>query len=122
MAIASSCACADEQCSLVACDISSIGNERSGSVLRHVDLCTCRMCGASWLKFRLEDESSPGWNRWYRGFIDAEDVTGLEFGTALEILASLPWHFYGGAYYRSPGERSSGPVPDSALWLMQAAA
>ena len=116
------CICADEQCSMVACDISAIGYERTDSVVRHVDLCQCRLCGSSWLKFRLEDESSPGWNRWYRGFIDAEEATELDFATALEFLAGLPWHFYGGAYYRSTGERSSGPVPDSALWISADAA
>jgi hypothetical protein len=37
-------------------------------------------------------------------------VESLKLEQAPELLASLPWYFYGGSYFRTLGREGSGPI------------
>jgi len=58
----------------------------------------------------VESEESAAWGKWYRGLIDSESAEQITPETAAQRFRNLPWHFYGGPYYRTSGERSFGPV------------
>jgi hypothetical protein len=81
-------------------------NGRSGEVT--VD--TCKACGRMWLHYFVEYESFSESGRWYRGLVTSEMVERLTPEQAPELLASLPWRFYGGSYFRTQGREGSGPI------------
>jgi len=44
------------------------------------------------------------------GVISPDLAATLTPERAVPILESLPWHFYGGSYFRSTGKRGTGPI------------
>lgn len=81
-------------------------NGRSGEVTIEI----CKACRSMWLRYFVEYESFSQSGRWYRGLVTPEMVKSLTPEQAPELLASLPWCFYGGSYFRSTGRRGSGPI------------
>jgi len=75
-----------------------------------VTLETCKACGQMWLRNFVEYESFSESGRWYRGPVTPEMVESLKPEQAPELLASLPWHFYGGSYFRTLGRKGAGSV------------
>jgi hypothetical protein len=73
---------------------------------------TCKACGSVWLRYFVEWEWLSESGRWYRGPVTPEMVEWLQPEQALELLASLPWYFYGGSYFRTTGRKGSGPIVD----------
>ncbi len=73
---------------------------------------TCRACGSLWLRYFLEYEWLSESGRWYRGLVTREMIEALKPERAPALLASLPWYFYGGSYFRTLGREGSGPVLD----------
>jgi hypothetical protein len=75
----------------------------------------CRWCGRQWLHYQHELEAFSSSGRWYRGVVTPEQAARATSGSALEILAELPWHLYGGSYFDTTGRRSDVPLdPTSA--------
>jgi hypothetical protein len=108
------CACWDEQCQSGQFDTETVSARRSGSTVERIDAWTCRDCRNRWLRLSVEDEEHPGWSAWYRGLVTDEQVRSgadLSQEKAMELLGSMRWHYFGGAYYRSSGDRSAGAVP-----------
>lgn len=110
MDFTSNCPCMDEQCSKDAFEISELTAFRVEGQLTTLDVCRCGECASSWLWYAIEDESRAGWGKWFRGLLPPGAEEGLSVDEAFSILEDLPWHFYGGSYYRTAGERSPGPV------------
>jgi hypothetical protein len=106
------CECQDQECGRDIFEFINIGTRHSEGMYTSVDLWCCRECATMWLRYTAEDENRPGWGKWYRGAIADEDidVDALTIEKATEIMSQWEWHFYGGAYYRTSGERSAGPV------------
>ncbi len=75
-----------------------------------VSVETCKACGQMWLRYFVEYEFFSESGRWYRGPVTPKMVASLRPEQAPELLASLPWHFYGGSYFRSQGRKRAGPV------------
>jgi hypothetical protein len=75
-----------------------------------VSIETCRHCGAKWLHYLVEYEAFSESGRWYRGLATPEMLRSLRPDGAVALLEGLPWHFYGGSYFRTRGRRGSGPV------------
>ncbi|HEV7590979.1 MAG TPA: hypothetical protein VGO40_22900 [Longimicrobium sp.] len=70
----------------------------------------CRWCGRLWLHYQHELEAFSRSGRWYRGVVTPEQATGATPDNALEILAKLPWHLYGGSFFGTTGRRSDVPL------------
>lgn len=114
------CTCMDEQCRSEAFESREITTDRLRELLSRIELQSCRRCGRYWLRYTLVDEANGAWGKWYRGLIAQEAASDLTPERARELLASMKWHFYGGSYYRTAGEYSSGPVvvgpPSCMAW------
>lgn len=81
-------------------------NGRSGEVTVEA----CKACGRLWLRYFVEYPSFSESGRWYRGLVTPRMVESLRPEQAPDVLAGLPWYFYGGSYFRTTGRRSSGRV------------
>ena len=79
---------------------------RFGEVTIHV----CKRCQWKWLRYFVEYESFSGSGRWYRGLVSDEVASKVTPETAIEILKNLDWHFYGGSYFGTAGQKGSGPI------------
>ncbi len=70
----------------------------------------CRHCGAYWLNYFHEKGGFTESGCWYRGVITKAQAEETTAAGALALLATLPWHLYGGSFYRSSGRRSDAPL------------
>ena len=75
----------------------------------------CIRCGRAWLRYQYEIEAFSGSGRWYRGLLTPEQVARVTPANALEILAELPWHLYGGSYFGTTGRRSDVPLDPATV-------
>ena len=110
---AQDCQCWDEQCQSVHFEIEPVSTTRNGPSVDRVELWTCNSCATRWLRLTVEDEANPAWSKWFRGLVPADAAPAhaeISPEEALELLGSMNWHYYGGAYYRSSGDRSGGPI------------
>jgi hypothetical protein len=87
----------------------SIGVDETNGRFGEVTIDVCKLCGTRWLHYFAEFPSFSESGRWYRGCLKSEMLASLTPETALEIMNDLPWHFYGGSYFRTTGARSIGP-------------
>lgn len=92
-----------------------VGLDDAGGRFAEVTLQRCWRCGRQWLHYRIEQEGFSHSGRWYRGTISGDAAARATAADAARLLATLPWHFYGGSYYRSSGARSDGPVDTTRL-------
>jgi len=104
------CRCMDPQCRFDAFDETDIGVDKTNGRFGSVHLNRCKDCGRCWLHYQVEYEAFSRSGRWFRGLITPEQATSVTPETAVALLASLPWHFYGGSYFDSLGGKGSGPV------------
>ena len=91
-------------------DEQPVGVDETNGRCGEVTIQTCRACGSKWLRYFVEYESFSQSGRWYRGLVTPELVESLTPERAPDVLASLPWLFSGGSYFRSTGCRSTGSV------------
>jgi hypothetical protein len=75
----------------------------------------CKYCGRPWLHYHYEMEAFTGSGRWYRGLVTPEQAARATPHNALQILAELPWHLYGGSYFETTGKRSDAPLDPSTV-------
>jgi len=105
------CDCMEEHCRVGAFEVSEVWSGRERDQSMRIDLWRCMECHRYWLRFSQVDESSPSYGKWYRGAIEPDQAVDLTEEDARALLSSLPWHFYGGPYYRTSGEFANGPIP-----------
>ncbi|HVF44879.1 MAG TPA: hypothetical protein VM936_17775 [Pyrinomonadaceae bacterium] len=91
-------------------ETASLGVDFTKGRNAEVTVETCRACGSMWLRYFVEWEWLSESGRWYRGPVTPEMVESLKPEQAPELLSSLPWYFYGGSYFRTPGRKGSGPL------------
>jgi hypothetical protein len=91
-------------------DAVSLGVDMTEGRYGEVTVETCKACGAKWLRYFVEWEWFSESGRWYRGLVTHEMLESLKPEQAPELLASLPWYFYGGSYFRTLGREGSGPL------------
>jgi hypothetical protein len=92
-----------------------IGVDESKGRFADVSIERCKHCGQNWLNYHYELEYISHSGRWYRGAITSEQAKRVTAAGALEMLAGLPWHLYGGSYYDTSGKRRDAPLdPDLA--------
>jgi hypothetical protein len=93
-------------------DSVELGVDPTNCRFAEVSVETCKTCGATWLRYLIEQEAFPESGRWYRGLVTPEVVRSLTPEQAPVVLASLPWYFSGGSFFRTTGCRGSGPIWD----------
>jgi hypothetical protein len=87
-----------------------LGVDEGGGRYADVAIERCKYCGRAWLHYHYEVEAFSGSGRWYRGVVTPEQAARATPRNALEILAALPWHLYGGSYFETSGKRSDVPL------------
>lgn len=94
-------------------DSEEIGVDTTRGRFAEISLDRCKQCGRQWLDYHYELEAFSRSGRWYRGLLTPEQAKEATAGGALEMLAALPWHFFGGSYYDTSGKRSEVPLDPS---------
>lgn len=92
-----------------------LGVDERGGRYADVAIKRCKRCGRTWLHYHYEMEAFTGSGRWYRGLVTPEQAARATPGNALEILAALPWHLYGGSYFGTTGKRSDVPLDPATV-------
>ncbi|MDI1315138.1 hypothetical protein [Prosthecobacter sp.] len=93
-------------------DAEVIGVDETNGRYGDVSVRTCRACGSRWLHYFAEYESFSRSGRWILGLLPDQLLLPLTALNAVPILDSLPWHYYGGSAFCSPGpQRGTGEVP-----------
>lgn len=91
-------------------DTVSLGVDETNGRFGEVSVETCKACGNVWLRYFVEYEFYSESGRWYRGLVTREMLQSLKPEQAPELLTNLPWYFYGGSYFRTPGRKGSGTI------------
>ncbi|HEU0055275.1 MAG TPA: hypothetical protein VFQ39_18940 [Longimicrobium sp.] len=94
-------------------DRRDLGIDEGGGRFADVSMERCRRCGRIWLHYQYEIEAIPRSGRWYRGTVSPEQAERATPESALELLASLAWHLYGGSHFDTSGRRSDVPLDPS---------
>ena len=87
-----------------------LGIDETNGRFGEVSVQTCKACGRKWLHYFVEYEAFSKSGRWYRGLVSAEALRSLTPESAVALLESLPWYFYGGSYFQTIGRKGSGRV------------
>lgn len=87
-----------------------LGTDHAAARCADVSIDSCRRCGQRFLHYHFEFEAFSRSGRWYRGAITPEQAERVTPATALAVLSSLSWYFYGGSYYDTTGRRSEIPL------------
>ncbi len=104
------CQCLDPQCGVEAFHETDVGADSTAACFSNVSLFDCRFCGSRWLYCSIAEEIFSRPNRWYRGPISLKQSRSVTPEYAAEILAILPWYFYGGPDFDTNGLKGSGPA------------
>jgi hypothetical protein len=87
-----------------------LGIDKTNGRFGEVSVETCAHCGKTWLRYVVEYEAFTASGRWFRGPISQAEIAGLSPEEAVPFLERLSWHFKGGDYFSSSGQRCSGAV------------
>lgn len=63
-----------------------------------------------WLCYQWEEEHLRESGQWYQGMVTPESVESLAPEDAPAVIDALPWHFYGGSYFRTAGRKGVGRI------------
>ncbi len=91
-------------------DVASVGIDETNGRYGDVEIETCKHCGQKWLRYFVEYEGFTKSGRWYRGILTPEMQQLLTPENAVQLLESLPAHFYGGSFFMTAGAESSGSI------------
>ena len=88
----------------------SIGIDETKGRFGDVSIETCLKCGTKWLRYFVEYEAFTASGRWFRAPIMDAEVATITPESAVALLEQKEWHFVGGSYFRTQGERRSGAI------------
>lgn len=89
---------------------SDIGVDKTNGRFGQVSIKSCKRCKRNWLHYQIEYEGFSRSGRWYRGLLSDDIVKTATPETAIAILENLDWHFYGGSYFKTQGQKGSGHI------------
>jgi hypothetical protein len=89
---------------------SMVGIDEERGRYGEVSILKCARCGSLWLHYLVEYEGFTGSGRWYRAPLTEGMASRVTPRNAVEILRGIPWHFYGGSYFRTDGSRGTGII------------
>jgi hypothetical protein len=75
-----------------------------------VALETCKLCGACWLVYLIEEEHRSRSGRWWRVPITREERPSVTLRTSKETVERAAWCFVGGSFHDSTGRRVNAPI------------
>jgi hypothetical protein len=91
-------------------DSQAVGIDETRGRHGEVSVETCKECGTRWLRYFVEYEAFSQSGRWYRAIVSADVLATLKPEDSVGVLEQVPWYFYGGSYFRTSGDRGSGPL------------
>ena len=107
--VTSECRCRTPPFRATDFDAEVVGVDVTNNRFGEVSVDTCRCCGSKWLTYFVEYEGFTESGRYCRGLVSPEALQGLTPERAVAVLQGLDWHFRGGSYFRTSGERSTDP-------------
>jgi hypothetical protein len=87
-----------------------VGVDETAGRFAAVTVERCTACDQKWLRYFFEQEAFSKSGRWYRVAISDDEAASVTETTALELMSRCSWHFYGGSYFDSTGERCEQPL------------
>src|SRR5690349_793813 len=90
-------------------DEAFVGVDHTRGRFGDVNVRTCRACGRRWLHYHVEYEAFTASGRWYTALLPDGAEADLTPEAAIPLLERLPWHVYGGSYFRTAGRHGTGP-------------
>jgi hypothetical protein len=87
-----------------------IGVDETDGRFGEVSIETCNHCGGKCIHYFVEYEAVTASGRWFRGLITPEIEPTVTPNNAVALLESLPWHLYGGSYFRSAWAKGTGAI------------
>ncbi|MEM1309320.1 MAG: hypothetical protein AAGF98_07445 [Cyanobacteria bacterium P01_H01_bin.153] len=91
-------------------DSQYLGVDETNGRYGDVSIETCKACGSKWIHYLVEYEAFSSSGRWYRALASAETLEMAIPQNAVDLLSASPWHFFGGSYFHSTGQRGTGPI------------
>jgi hypothetical protein len=91
-------------------DSETLGIDETNGRFGEVSVQTCKACGRKWLHYLVEYEAFSKSGRWFHGLVSVEVLRSLRPESAVALLESLLWYFYGGSYFGTTGRKGSGRV------------
>ena len=91
-------------------DSFKVGVDKTNGRYGDVSIKTCKKCNRKWLHYYVTYEGFSGSGRWYQGLLSEDIIKTVTPETAVEILESMDWYFYGGSYLGTAGNKGSGLI------------
>jgi len=93
-------------------DIRYVGVDDRYGRYADVTIKCCIHCGRLWLHYFVEFEGRRNSSRYFMGLIENySDVVWIVPEIAINYIASLDWHLYGGAYFDGLNGRADKGTP-----------
>lgn len=109
------CSCSEPPFSHSDFESRSVGIDETGGRFAEVSVEVCKSCGQEWLHYFYEYEAISGSGRWYRAMISHDEAAGVTSATAVQLLGRRNWHFRGGSYFQTTGQRCDWKIDPGAL-------
>lgn len=88
-------------------DVKFIGVDKTLGRFGEVTSKVCRHCGRHWLHYFVEYEAFSRSGRYFMGLVTPERAESITPTTAVDYIASLDWHLYGGSYFEGKGRSTT---------------
>jgi len=96
-------------------DSCGVGIDETAGRFADVSVERCLRCGQRWLRYHYEVEAFSRSGRWYQVPISEAEAAVVTVTTAVAMLCRPHWHFRGGSYFDSTGERCEWPLDPGGL-------
>ena len=104
------CVCDNPAARYTCFESSFVGCDETKGRFADVTLKRCTTCGRLWLHYSVEYQAFSRSGRWARGLITEADAARITPVTAAAYIDGLDEYIYGGCYFETAGQRSSGPM------------
>jgi hypothetical protein len=106
-AMSEACACRRPPFRFQDYDTVLLGEDKHGA---EVSVSLCRYCGATWLKYLIEEPHYSRSGRWWRVEIPAQGRKEVSAETAREWVEQSAEGFAGGSFFDSQGHAIAAPI------------
>ena len=96
-------------------DSCHVGVDETEGRYADVSVERCNRCGQRWLRYHYEVEAYPRSGRWYQVAISEAEAVAVTATTAVAMMCRHRWHFRGGSYFNSAGDRCEWPIDPNHL-------
>ncbi len=71
---------------------------------------TCKVCGAMWVNYLIEEPHYTRSGRWWRAPLKEDNFPGLTSANAKAYIEAQEWCFVGGSYHDGPIQKQTKPI------------